>query len=169
VTTQSISISFTVREHYFCQSDAAECALSPATYRGAFILLGTKTTPCVKSSRLAIAADDLDARGRSPMCRQRTGPSLGGEAGGRSPGFICLQSITTPVQPKPKSISCTTSPPPKKSSKNSERFCAAHSQASSGSHRIWWPARPDHIKAAAELHRSRIGCDNFLNVLMGNY
>ena len=28
---------------------------------------------------------------------------------------------------------------------------------------------PDHIKAAAELHRLRIGCDNFLNVLMGNY
>ena len=32
--------------------------------------------------------DDLDARGRSPMCCQRTRPSLGGEAGGRSLGFI---------------------------------------------------------------------------------
>jgi hypothetical protein len=42
----------------------------------------------VRSSRLAIGADDLDARGRSPMCHQRTRPSLGGEAGGRSPGFI---------------------------------------------------------------------------------
>ena len=28
---------------------------------------------------------------------------------------------------------------------------------------------PDHIKAAAELHRLRIGCDNFLNMLMGYY
>jgi hypothetical protein len=28
---------------------------------------------------------------------------------------------------------------------------------------------PDHIREAAALHRLRIGCDNFLNVLMGNY
>ena len=42
--------------------------------------------------RLAIGADDLDARGRSPMCHQRTRPSLGGEAGGRSPGFISASS-----------------------------------------------------------------------------
>jgi hypothetical protein len=28
---------------------------------------------------------------------------------------------------------------------------------------------PDHIKEAAALHRLRVGCDNFLNVLMGNY
>ena len=42
----------------------------------------------VRSRRLAIGADDLDARGRSPMCHQRTRPSLGGEAGGRSTGFI---------------------------------------------------------------------------------
>jgi hypothetical protein len=42
----------------------------------------------VRSRRLANGADDLDARGRSPMCHQRTRPSLGGEAGGRSPGFI---------------------------------------------------------------------------------
>jgi hypothetical protein len=28
---------------------------------------------------------------------------------------------------------------------------------------------PDHIQEAAELHRLRIGCDNFLNVLAGNY
>jgi len=32
----------------------------------------------------------VDARGRSPMCRQSNRPSLGGEAGGRSPGFISL-------------------------------------------------------------------------------
>ena len=44
----------------------------------------------VRSESLAIGADDLDARGRSPMCRQRGRPSLGGEAGGRSPGFISL-------------------------------------------------------------------------------
>jgi hypothetical protein len=37
---------------------------------------------------LAIGADDLDARGRSLMCHQRSRPSLGGESGGRSPGFI---------------------------------------------------------------------------------
>ena len=42
----------------------------------------------VRLTRLAIGADDLDARGRSPMCCQRTPPSLGGEAGGRSLGFI---------------------------------------------------------------------------------
>jgi hypothetical protein len=35
-------------------------------------------------------ADDLDARGRPPMCRQSSRPSLGGEAGGRSLGFISL-------------------------------------------------------------------------------
>jgi hypothetical protein len=28
---------------------------------------------------------------------------------------------------------------------------------------------PDHIKEAAELHRLRIGCDNFINALVGNY
>ena len=42
----------------------------------------------VRSASLAIGADDLDARGRSPMCCQGTRPSLGGEAGGRSPGLI---------------------------------------------------------------------------------
>ena len=42
----------------------------------------------VRSASLAIGADDLDARARSPMCHQRTRPSLGGEAEGRSPGFI---------------------------------------------------------------------------------
>jgi hypothetical protein len=42
----------------------------------------------VRSESLAIGADDLDARGRSPMCHQRTRPSLGGGAEGRSPGFI---------------------------------------------------------------------------------
>jgi hypothetical protein len=41
---------------------------------------------------LTHGADDLDARGRSPMCRQVACPSLGGEAGGRSPGFISLIS-----------------------------------------------------------------------------
>src|ERR1700722_11917305 len=30
----------------------------------------------------------LDARGRSPLCGQVACPLLGGEAGGRSPGFI---------------------------------------------------------------------------------
>ena len=39
----------------------------------------------VRSASLAIGADDLDARGRSPMCCQRTRPSLGGEAGGSLP------------------------------------------------------------------------------------
>jgi hypothetical protein len=34
----------------------------------------------VRSTSLAIGADDLDARGRSPMCHQRTRSSLGGEA-----------------------------------------------------------------------------------------
>jgi hypothetical protein len=28
---------------------------------------------------------------------------------------------------------------------------------------------PDRIAEKAQLHRLRIGCDNFLNVLMGNY
>lgn len=28
---------------------------------------------------------------------------------------------------------------------------------------------PGHIAEKAQLHRLRIGCDNFLNVLMGNY
>src|ERR1700751_4541986 len=42
----------------------------------------------IRSTSLAIGADDLDARGRSPMCHQRTRPSLGGEAEGRSLGFI---------------------------------------------------------------------------------
>jgi hypothetical protein len=55
----------------------------------------------VRLDSLAIAADDLDARGRSPMCHQRPVPSLGGEAGGRSPGFICHQS-TTPFQQLPQ-------------------------------------------------------------------
>ena len=45
----------------------------------------------VRSKSLAIGADDLDARGRSPMCHQRTRPSLGGEAGGRSSGFILIR------------------------------------------------------------------------------
>jgi hypothetical protein len=31
--------------------------------------------------------------GVAPHVRQRTRPSLGGEAGGRSPGFICLQYL----------------------------------------------------------------------------
>ena len=39
----------------------------------------------LRSISLTHGADDLDARGRSPMCSSR--PSLGGEAGGRSPGF----------------------------------------------------------------------------------
>ena len=43
-------------------------------------------------------AEIFDARGRSPMCHQRIRPSLGREAGGRSPGFICIQSITTPFR-----------------------------------------------------------------------
>jgi hypothetical protein len=43
----------------------------------------------VRLRRLAIGANDLDARGRSPMCHQRIHLSLGGEAGGRSLGFIC--------------------------------------------------------------------------------
>src|SRR5262249_32109559 len=42
----------------------------------------------IRSMSLAVGADDLDARGRSPMCHQRTRPSLGGEAEGRSLGFI---------------------------------------------------------------------------------
>jgi len=41
-----------------------------------------------KMRSLAIGADDLDARGRSPMCHQSSRPSLGREAGGRSLGFI---------------------------------------------------------------------------------
>src|SRR5262249_14723260 len=45
---------------------------------------------CVGSTSLAIGADDLDARARSPMCHQRTRPSLGGEAEGRSLGFILI-------------------------------------------------------------------------------
>ena len=44
--------------------------------------------PPLARPRSSAGADDLDARGRSPMCRQRTRPSLGGEAGGRSLGFI---------------------------------------------------------------------------------
>jgi hypothetical protein len=44
------------------------------------------------SISLTHGADDLDARGRSPMCRQSSRPSLGGEAGGRSLGFISLIS-----------------------------------------------------------------------------
>jgi hypothetical protein len=52
----------------------------------------------VRSTSLAIGADDLDARGRSPMCRQRTRPSLGGEAEGRSLGFISfLRPIERPT------------------------------------------------------------------------
>jgi hypothetical protein len=46
----------------------------------------------VTSTSLAIGADDLDARGRSPMCHQRTRPSLGGEAEGRSLGFILMMA-----------------------------------------------------------------------------
>jgi hypothetical protein len=42
----------------------------------------------VRSNGLAIGANDFDARGRSPMGHQRIHLSLGGEAGGRSPGFI---------------------------------------------------------------------------------
>jgi hypothetical protein len=42
-----------------------------------------------KIACLAIGADDLDARGRSPLCHQWIRPSPGGGAGGRSPGFIC--------------------------------------------------------------------------------
>jgi hypothetical protein len=49
---------------------------------------GRRAAPSVRSTSLAIGADDLDARGRSPMCHQRTRPSLGGGAGGRSLGFI---------------------------------------------------------------------------------
>jgi hypothetical protein len=45
----------------------------------------------VRSTSLAIGADDLDARGRSPMCHQRTRSSLGGEAEGRSLGFISFR------------------------------------------------------------------------------
>jgi hypothetical protein len=44
----------------------------------------------LRSISLTHGADDLDARGRSPMCRQSSRPSLGGEAGGRSLGFISL-------------------------------------------------------------------------------
>ena len=44
------------------------------------------------SISLTHGADDLDARGRSPMCRQSSRPSLGGEAGGHSLGFISLIS-----------------------------------------------------------------------------
>jgi hypothetical protein len=39
----------------------------------------------VRSKCLAIGADDLDARGRSPMRHQRTRPSLGGGARGALP------------------------------------------------------------------------------------
>jgi hypothetical protein len=42
----------------------------------------------VGSRSLTAGSDDLDARGRSPMCHRRIWPSLGGEAGGRSPGFV---------------------------------------------------------------------------------
>jgi hypothetical protein len=34
----------------------------------------------------------FDAWGRSPICRQSSCPSLGGEAGGRSPGFISMSN-----------------------------------------------------------------------------
>jgi hypothetical protein len=37
----------------------------------------------LRSISLTHGADHLDARGRSPMCRQSSRPSLGGEAGGR--------------------------------------------------------------------------------------
>ena len=47
----------------------------------------------IRSRSLAIGADDLDSRGRPPMCHQRTRPSLGGEAGGRSPGFILASEV----------------------------------------------------------------------------
>ena len=40
----------------------------------------------------ALPAWDALERGRSPMCHQRSRPSLGGEAGGRSPGFISASS-----------------------------------------------------------------------------
>ena len=46
----------------------------------------------LRSISLTHGAEDLDARGRSPMCRQSSRPSLGGEAGGRSLGFISLLS-----------------------------------------------------------------------------
>jgi hypothetical protein len=42
----------------------------------------------LRSISLTPWCERLDARGRSPMCRQRTRPSLSGEAGGRSLGFI---------------------------------------------------------------------------------
>src|ERR1700733_15255035 len=51
----------------------------------------------VRSRCLAIGADDLDARGRSPMCCQRTRPSLGGEAEGRSLGFISIIFFAGPL------------------------------------------------------------------------
>ena len=47
----------------------------------------------VKSNGLAIGANDFDARGRSPMSRQRIHLSLGGEAGGRSPGLILASEV----------------------------------------------------------------------------
>jgi hypothetical protein len=53
----------------------------------------------LRSISLTHGADDLDARGRSLMCRQRSRPSLGGEAGGRSLGFISLISFGEPRRP----------------------------------------------------------------------
>ena len=40
-----------------------------------------------RSVSLAIGADDLDARGRSPMCRQRTRPIVRRRSRGSLPGF----------------------------------------------------------------------------------
>jgi phasin protein len=48
----------------------------------------------LRSVGLAHGADDLDARGRSPMYRQSSRPSLGGEAGGRSLGFIFNSTLS---------------------------------------------------------------------------
>ena len=41
--------------------------------------------------------------------------------------------------------------------------------AGSESNRACGKTGPDHIAEKAQLHRLRIGCDNFLNVLMGNF
>ena len=60
----------------------------------------------VKSNGLAIGAIDFDARGRSPMSRQRIHLSLGGEAGGRSPGFILVVVLAVPRLCTP--VACQT-------------------------------------------------------------
>ena len=51
----------------------------------------------LRSISLTHGADHLDARGRSPMCRQSSRPSLGGEAGGR-PGFDLSFIFSAPLR-----------------------------------------------------------------------